>query len=139
MFMWIDGFLRRLIPLIAAALLCLPAMAGAEAWTELTPIQQETLAPLSKDWDTLAKKQQQHFLRYANHYPKLTPEQKERLHKQLVAWSKLTPEQRRRAREKHQAFSKVPQEKRELVKKMVHEREVGKVAASGVPASIPTK
>jgi len=134
--MWIDGLLRRLTPLIVATLLCLPTMAAAEAWSELTPIQQEALAPLNKDWDSLAKKQQQHFLKLANHYPKLTPQKKERMHKQLVAWSKLTPEQRMRAREKYLAFSKVPPEKREQVKQMLREQEASKAATSSVPPAV---
>jgi uncharacterized membrane protein len=136
MFMWIESIQHRLIAFFVAALLFLPAMAGAQMWTELSTVQQEVLAPLAQSWNTLPKKQQLHLLKLVNHYPKLTPVQKERLHKRLEAWSKLTPEQRKRAREKYQAFSKVPPEKREQVKIMLREQEAGKAAASAVvPAS----
>ena len=132
--MWIDGLLRRLAPFVVATLLCLPGMAMAGSWAELTPIQQEALAPLSKDWDALFKKQQQHFLKMADHYPTLTPVKKERFHKGLVAWSKLTPEQRKRARERYLSISP---EKREQIKQRLREREARKTAASGVQPSLP--
>ena len=128
----VNGVVRCLTTTVLTALMCLPLLAEAGSWAELTPIQQEALAPLDKDWNTLANKQQQHFIKLSNHYAKLTPEKKERLHKQLVAWSKLTPEQRKRAREKYIAVSKAPPEKREQVKNMLREREERKAAASSV-------
>ena len=130
--MWINGFRCQLVSLILVALLCLPAFASAETWSELTPIQKEALAPLSNDWDALPKKQQLHFLKLANHYPKLTLDKKDRLHKQLVAWSKLTPEQRKRAREKYIAFSKATPEKREQVKQGLKKQSSSNIAASSI-------
>jgi predicted Fe-S protein YdhL (DUF1289 family) len=134
----VKGIARCLSTIVLTGLVCLPMLAEAETWAELTPVQQEALAPLSKDWNTLANKQQQHFIKLSNHYGKLTPEKKERLHKQLVAWSKLTPEQRKRAREKYIAFSKVPPEKREQVKQMLREQEARKAAASSVQPALAT-
>ena len=115
----------------------LAAAAPYKSWTQLTPIQQEALQPLSTQWDTLSTKLQKNLLHAVKRYPKLTPEQKHRFQARLETWSKLTPEQRKRAREKFSAFSKVPPEHREQVKKMVREQEASKAAASGVPPVTP--
>ena len=97
-------------------------------------VQQEALAPLSKEWNTLQTLQKQRLINLAKRYPQLNTVQKQRLHNRLEKWSKLTPEQRNRAREKFQAFSKVPLEKREQVKQMVRQQEAEKL---NTPAAEP--
>lgn len=133
---WIDQVVARLtrglVFLAAVGLFCLSTLAEAMPWSQLTPMQQEALAPLSKTWDTLPEKRQQHFLKLAKHYPELTPEKRVRMHKKLVAWSKLTPEQHKRAREKYRVFSKIPEKQREEVRKRVLREQQDKKIASGV-------
>jgi hypothetical protein len=126
---------RGLAILAAAGLFCLPLVARAVPWTDLSPMQQEALAPLSKTWNTLPDKRQQHLLTLAKHYPTLPPEKKDRFHKQLVPWSKLTPEQRERAREKYRVFSRIPQRQREEVRKRLLREQQEKNSASGVNPS----
>ena len=49
--MWTNGIVRWLSTIVLAALMCLPVLADAGSWAELTPVQQEALAPLGKDWN----------------------------------------------------------------------------------------
>src|SRR5271169_3258188 len=130
-------FRRQVLFAIAAMLICLVTPALALPGTELTPAQQEALAPLAKDWGGLPENIQRHFLEMARRYPSLTPAQKQRMHDRLEYWSKLTPEQHEQARQKYKAFKKLPPATREQVKQMVKEQEAGKAAASGVsPATL---
>ena len=129
--------------IVAFLLLCLagmPAGAATTTWQSLTAVQQEALAPLSRQWDKLPELQQSRLLKTAKRYPNLTPEQKKRFRDRLETWSKLTPEQRKAAREKYRAFSKIPAEQREQVKKMVKQgQEVKELqSASGIPAASPS-
>jgi hypothetical protein len=126
---------------LCLGLLSLPAQAAVTPWAKLSPMQQEALSPLSRQWNTLPEKYQHDMLGLTKHYEKLTPEQKLRLRTRLLNWSQLTPQQRARAREKFIAFSKAPPEKREMVKSMVREQHH---AASGVtpvtpPANPPSR
>lgn len=107
----------------ALALLSLPFCACAEKWSELSPAQQQILAPLSASWDSLPQSEHKSFIGVADAYPKLSAEKQQRLRTQIKDWAGLTLEQRHRAREKFSAFSKVPEENREAVKKMVREQE----------------
>lgn len=125
--------------LLASAALCLgllspQAQAATTPWAKLTPMQQEALSPLVRQWNTLPEKYQHDMLGLTKHYEKLTPEQKLRLRTRLLDWSRLTPQQRARAREKFIAFSKAPPEKREMVKSMVREQ---RQATSGVTPATP--
>lgn len=125
--------------LFAAFLICAPALATALAWTELTPQQQQALAPLSGEWNSLPEKQQKNFIGIAKHYPKLTPPQQQRVHKRLLRWSKLTPAQRQQARERYKSFNQLPPEKREAAKQTLRERHAKKhhAAASAVQPASP--
>ena len=108
--------LRMALACVISALFSLSALAATLPWSQLTPAQQEALAPLSNEWNALPEsQQQQHFIKLAKRYPKLDPVQKQRLHQRLIRWGKLTPEQRKNARDKFQAFSKVPIKDREQV------------------------
>lgn len=127
--------------LIVAALLALAgAPALAKGWSELTPAQQEALAPLAKDWDKLSDKDQHYYLRLARRYPTLTPVQKKRMLSRLEYWSKLTPEQREQARRNYRAFRKVPPATREKVEEIVRREEAEKAAAASAPTQtdVPT-
>lgn len=127
---------------ICIALLLQTNLAAAEpykSWTQLTPMQQEALRPLAAQWDFLPTKLQKNLLNTTRHYPKLTLDQKRRFQSRLEKWSKLTPEQREHARNKYKVISKAPPEKREQLKRIVHEKEANKAAASGVPPAMPAR
>lgn len=103
--------------------LLLTPLSRAENWNDLTPAQQQLLAPLAQNWRSLDRSEQKSFTGIAKAYPDLSLDKQARLRKQISTWASLTPEQRHRAREKFTAFSKVPAEKREAVKRMVREQE----------------
>ena len=95
--------------------------ASRPAWTELTPAQQQVLAPLQPDWDTLEAERKRKWIGIAKRYPKMKPEEQERVHRRMQAWAKLTPEQRRQARENYRAISKVKQENKNKKKTLAQQ------------------
>jgi hypothetical protein len=121
---------RALIILLASLLFTAPSMATGMvvnlSWQDLTPQQQQILAPLANDWGSLSKKQQNNFIGIAKRYPQLTPLQQQRLQERMVKWSKLTPAQRQRARDKFQSVKQLPPEKREVEKQVLREKHAKK-------------
>ena len=117
---------RAAIILLASLLFIPPSLATGMtvtlSWQELTPQQQQILAPLANDWGSLSRKQQNNFIGIAKRYPQLTPIQQQRLQERMVKWSKLTPAQRQRARDKFQSVKKLPPEKRAAEKQALREK-----------------
>jgi hypothetical protein len=103
-------------------------------WSQLTPEQQQVLAPLASDWNNFGDLQRKKWLLTAKRYPKLKPEQQLRLQTQMRRWAELTPEQRRIARENYKKLAKQPPEKREAVKRKWQEHQQQKQA---LPNSAP--
>jgi len=85
-------------------------------WSQLTPEQQQILAPLASDWINFDERRRTKWLLLVKRYPQMKPEEQQRLQTQMKDWSKLTPEQRRIARENYKKLAKQPPEKREAVK-----------------------
>lgn len=92
-------------------------------WSQLTPEQQQILAPLAGDWNNFDDRRRKKWLLTAKRYPKMKPEQQQRLQTQMQDWAKLTPEQRRIARENYKKLAKQPPEKREVVKQKWREHQ----------------
>lgn len=86
-------------------------------WSQLTPEQQQILAPLASDWNNFDDRRRKKWLLTAKRYPKMKPEQQQRMQTQMQDWAKLSPEQRRIARENYKKLEKQPPEKREVIKK----------------------
>ncbi len=107
------------------------AAAGKKApdWSQLTPEQQQILAPLASDWNNLDERRRKKWLLTAKRYPKMKPEKQQRLQAQMRDWATLTPEQRTIARENYKKLEKQPPEKREVVKQKWRERQKLKQAA----------
>ena len=107
-------------------------------WAQLTPEQQQILAPLANDWKNLDDRRRKKWLLLAKRYPKMKLEQQQRLQAQMRHWAELTPEQRRLARENYKKLAKQPPEKREAVKEKWRERQRLKQAAPGnTPPATP--
>lgn len=70
-------------------------------WSELTPEQQQALAPLAGEWDSLDTFRKNKWLAIGNKFPSMKPEEQQRLQERMREWLKLTPEQRRVARENY--------------------------------------
>lgn len=114
------------------------------AWSELTPQQQQVLAPLQPDWENLEVERKRKWLGIAKRYPKMKPEEQDRVHKRMQAWANLTPEQRRQARENYRAMAKAKQQDKNKKKTLAQQwadyqalppEERAKVQAPPEPAS----
>jgi len=81
-------------------------------WAELTPSQQEVLAPLKSEWDKLDRDRRMKWIGIAKRYPAMQPEQQARVQRRMEAWAKLSSEQRRQARENYKRMAKVPADRR---------------------------
>ena len=102
-------------------------------WTELTPAQQQALAPLAGTWDTVSVAQKRKWLAISRTFPKMPEAEQAKLHSRMTDWVGLSPQQRTQARlnfgqtqqlapndkkakwEAYQALS--PEEKRKLAAK----------------------
>jgi hypothetical protein len=86
------------------------------AWTELTPAQQQVLAPLQSDWEQLDSTRRKKWVAIANRYPTMKPAEQQRLQKRMQEWAQLTPDERRAARERYQSLKKLPPQERRQVR-----------------------
>lgn len=76
-------------------------------WSELTPAQQQALAPLAGEWDKLDSFRKKKWLEIGNRYARMNPEEQQRMQERMREWVKLTPEQRRIARESYARAKKL--------------------------------
>jgi len=68
-------------------------------WAELSPMQQQALAPLAASWNTtISEAQKRKWLEISKNYPSLPPEGQANLHSRMNEWVTLNPQQRAQAR-----------------------------------------
>ncbi len=110
----------------------LPPGVSVPAWQELSPEQQQRLAPLAKDWDRLPAwrrvqalerlqrrqqwqqmdpEQRQRMLQGARNFQDMPPELRERMRRSLAAVANLPKEQQRELRRIWQSLG--PEQRRE--------------------------
>lgn len=77
------------------------------SWTELTPAQQQALAPLSSDWDKFDVPRKKKWLEIGSKFPKMTRAEQQRVQERMREWVKLTPEQRHLVRENYALTKKL--------------------------------
>lgn len=77
------------------------------SWIELTPAQQQALAPLSTEWDKFDAARKKKWLEIGNKFPKMTPDEQQRVQERMREWIKLTPEQRHLVRENYARAKKL--------------------------------
>lgn len=123
--------------------LCLALTAAAATtdkkqpdWAQLSPEQQQILAPLANEWNSLEERRRKKWLLLAKRYPKMKPEEQQRLQTQMRDWAKLTPQQRAIARENYKKLAKQPPEKREVIKQKWQEAQAQK-QGSGKAVAAP--
>ena len=73
-------------------------VAPGSAWRELTPFQQQALAPLASNWDTISEPQKRKWLEISKSYQSMTPEGRATLNSRMKEWVELSPHQRAQAR-----------------------------------------
>ena len=98
-----------------------PASKPAPRWAQLTPQQQQVLAPLAAEWDGFPDLQRYKLLGVAARYPKLTPQEQQRVRSRLQDWARLTPEQRRLARRNFKQLHELPQAERQALKDKIRQ------------------
>jgi hypothetical protein len=102
-------------------------------WNELSPAQQQALAPLAGTWDTVSVSQKRKWIALSKNFPMMSGAEQAKLHSRMTDWIALSPQQRTQARlnfgqtqqlapkdkkaqwEAYQALS--PEEKRKLAAK----------------------
>jgi uncharacterized protein DUF3106 len=67
-------------------------------WSELTPPQQQALAPLAGKWDTVSQAQKRKWLALSQNFPGMSGAEQAKLHSRMSEWVALTPQQRTQAR-----------------------------------------
>ena len=67
-------------------------------WTELSPTERHSLAPLAGAWNTLSPAQKRKWLALAPTFATLSADEQAKLHSRMTEWAALTPQQRTRAR-----------------------------------------
>ena len=68
-------------------------------WVELTPLQQQALAPLASSWNTtISEAQKRKWLAISKNYNTLPPEGQATLNSRMNEWVALSPQQRAQAR-----------------------------------------
>lgn len=76
-------------------------------WTELTPAQQQALAPLASEWNQLDAFRKNKWLAIGNKFAGMKPDEQQRVQERMRDWVALTPEQRRVARESYARAKKL--------------------------------
>jgi hypothetical protein len=79
-------------------------------WSDLTPVQQQVLAPFSEQWNGLPVTEKQAWSDLARRFPKMKADEQKRVEKRIAEWAALTPDQRRLARANYRLAQKVGRE-----------------------------
>ena len=120
---------HRLASMLAAAALALaalPSVAQAPAaparmsllplaqplWSELTPAQQDILAPFSDEWNGWPVERKRHWVALANRFPRMAPADRAKARERIKDWAALSPRERERARLNFRIAKAMPPEQR---------------------------
>jgi len=91
-------YVLAMLTLVGAALGSASGAWAQAPWTELTPQQQEALAPLAIQWSQLNAVQQRNWMAVSRHYARMMPDEQQILQNRMTEWAALTPNQRNQAR-----------------------------------------
>jgi Protein of unknown function (DUF3106) len=109
-------------------------------WAELTPAQQQALAPLTGTWRVLGEAHKRKWLALSQNFATMPPAEQARLHSRMTEWAALSPQQRTLARLNFAEAQKVaPTDKRAYQALSPDEkRKLAAGAAASKPAPPPT-
>lgn len=140
------GLLTLLLSIAAMA----AQPAAAAAWTALTATQQQSLAPLEREWGSLDAQRQSKWLAVATQFPLMPADERARMHARMAEWARLTPAERSRARlqyqdarplsaserqAKWQAYQALSEDDRHALAQKA--KPTARSASSSVPAAVP--
>jgi len=78
-----------------------PVAKTAEAgpkWSELTPVQRNSLKPLERDWSGIDADRKEKWITIAKHIPNMSPTERDRIQARMTEWTRLSPSERGQAR-----------------------------------------
>lgn len=81
-------------------------------WTELTPPQQNALAPFAEEWNTWPASEKRSWITLADRLPAMPPDKQEKARQRIAEWAKLSPDERRIARTNYRLAKERPAETR---------------------------
>jgi hypothetical protein len=81
-------------------------------WVDLSPVEQQALAPFAPKWNTFPTAEKRAWLKVVERIGSMTADQRQKLNTRMQQWAELTPEQRVRARANFNLASKAPAEQR---------------------------
>ena len=67
-------------------------------WSDLSPSEQQALAPLKPQWQTISAAQKRKWLAMSKNFANLPPDEQNKLHARVKEWVQLSPQQRAQAR-----------------------------------------
>lgn len=70
----------------------------AMPWSQLNPVQRQSLQPLAAQWNQLSASQQRKWLALSRNFFSLSADDQARLHARMVDWAALSSQQRMQAR-----------------------------------------
>lgn len=74
------------------------SLTGTPAWHELTPLQQQSLAPLEKDWGRMSDNARAKWIALANRFPTMSTDERRRVQARMADWARTPPKARGEAR-----------------------------------------
>jgi hypothetical protein len=90
-----------------------PRAESHPTWAELTPQQQQSLAPLAASWRGLGEPHKRKWLAISENFHSMPEAEQARLHSRMTEWAALSPRQRDAARLNYAEAQKVsPADKR---------------------------
>lgn len=126
------------------------ASASANAWSELSPLQQQALKPLAANWSHIDEAQKRKWLSLSRNFGNMPQAEQAKLHSRMTEWVALSPRQRSQARlnfaetkklspdekvTKWQAYQTLnPEEKRKLAASAPSKPKGAATAVKPVPA-----
>lgn len=81
-------------------------------WSELSPKQQELLAPLKGDWNSMTDAQQERWLKVGRKYENEPEDRQAIMRERVSTWSELSPREKAAARENYKALKEKRQGER---------------------------
>jgi Protein of unknown function (DUF3106) len=89
------------------------AVDRSPTWASLTPVQQQALAPLQRDWAGIDQSRKQKWLVIASRFPTLPADERKRVQERMTEWTHMTPAQRNSARLQFNEARQVSAEERQ--------------------------
>jgi hypothetical protein len=82
------------------------------SWSELSPAQRKSLAPLAQDWSGMDSISKEKWMALAAHFPTMPARERERIQNRMTEWSRLAPSERGQARLRFQQTRSLTAEER---------------------------